>query len=198
MRKDYKPNFTQGSLLVPESRIIADLLLNGVTKTDWDATIVDQNILQKRTKRTALTYAWLIRRRLETMSPELWELVRDGSKPISTNAVLASTVKYSPLLGDFMQLVLGDQYKKFETHLRHQLWERYIEDCRDRDQAVSRWSDSTLTKLRQSAYRILAEAGYITDTRSLTLRTVHVPGEVLAYLRSREEDYVLRCLRVSQ
>ncbi len=194
----YKPNFTKGSLLIHESRIVAGLLLEGVGEEGWKSAIVERNILQKRTPNTALTYGWLIRRRLETMSPELWELVRDASLPVATSAVFAATVKYSPLLGDFMGEVVADQYRRFETCLRPALWDRYIETCRDRDTKVADWSAATLAKLRQNAWRMLAEAGYVNDTRSLELRALHLPQELLSYLATNKEQYVLSCMQVSQ
>jgi hypothetical protein len=194
----YKPNFTKGSLLIQESRVIARLLLEEVSDEAWKAAIVDRNLLQKRTRNTALTYAWLIRRRLEEMSRELWMLVSDAPLPVATSAMFAATVKHSPLLGDFITQVVAEQYRKFEPRLRRSLWDHYLEECRDRDPAVAAWSAATQAKLRQNAWRMLAEAGYVRDTRSLELLAVHPPQEVISYLESNQEQYVLRCMQVGQ
>ena len=56
----YKANITAGSLLVPESRKVAQLLLEGVDKTNWKDAIENQNILQKRSIATASRVAALI------------------------------------------------------------------------------------------------------------------------------------------
>ena len=152
----YKANFTKTSLIVPESRVVADLLLREVTHEEWKHEIFDKNVLQKRTRETALTYASIARSRLETMGPGLWELVRDGTLPVATHAMLAATVKFSPLLGDFMHNILQDQYRQFKSHLDSSLWSQYIENCRNQDVEMSEWSDSTCSKLRQNAMRILA------------------------------------------
>src|SRR4051812_15583135 len=51
--------------------------------------------------------------------------------------------------------------------------------------------------LADSVYRILAEVGYIADTRSYRLQSVRISAEVMAYLRENDERYVLRCIQVS-
>ena len=47
------------------------------------------------------------------MGPDLWRLVRDGKGSVATHAVLAAAVKHSPLLGDFLDLVVREQYRLF-------------------------------------------------------------------------------------
>jgi hypothetical protein len=192
----YQANFTKCSLIVPESRIIAGLLLQGVDGGDWDRQVRDLNVLQKRTAKTADSYATLARSRLQTMGAGLWELVRDGSAPVATHAVLAATVKFSPLFGDFMRTVVRDQFRRFATHLEARHWDAYIEDSQRSQPNMPTLSDSTRGKLRQNAMRMLAEAGFIENTRSLRLRSQQIEPAVLHYLRQHNEQYVLDCLQV--
>jgi hypothetical protein len=74
----YSADITAGSLKVQESRVIADLLLRGVDTQHWKDTIEKQNLLQVRNPATAKRLARLIRKRLELMDDDLWQLVRDG------------------------------------------------------------------------------------------------------------------------
>ena len=68
----YRADITAGSLKLRESRILADLLIEG-TKNDDERrnAIVDRNVLQVRNPRTAIRVARLIRQRLELMKMEL-------------------------------------------------------------------------------------------------------------------------------
>ena len=45
---------------------------------------------------------------------------------------------------------------------------------------------------------MLAEAGYLQDTRTLLLQNVFIDQQLSAYLRDRGETYVLRCLEVTE
>ena len=196
MSSPYQANFTQCSLIVPETRIVAALLLQGVDVQEWGRQIHELNVLQKRTARTADTYANLARLRLQTMSSDLWALVRDGSVPVATHAALAVTVKFSPLFGDFLRTVVRDQFRRFATHIEARHWDAYIEDSLRAQPYMPTLSDSTRVKLRQNAMRMLAEAGFIENTRSLRLRSQQIEPAVLHYLRQHNEQYVLDCLQV--
>jgi len=80
----YNAEIVAGSLLIPESRNIARLLLNGANKTNWHHAIIVDNILQKRSPASAKRQAKLIRNRLELMKPDLWVLVDKGSSDVVT------------------------------------------------------------------------------------------------------------------
>jgi hypothetical protein len=195
--RHYRADLTAGSLKVQESRIVADLLLRGVSGEGWKDAIVKENVLQARNPATAVRLARLIRKRLELMGSDLWKLIRDGDKIVATHAVLAAAIKHSPLLGDFLDLVVREQYRQFKPTLTKTIWEDYLNDCRGRDPDMPLWNESTRKRLRSSVYQILAQAGFIENTRSLKLRPVHIVPQVLTYLRDRDENYVLRCIQVS-
>ena len=195
-RGRYQANFTKASLLIPESRIVADLLLSNVDEDQWHQAIMVDNVLQKRTRNTATTQANLIRNRLVTMGSDLWALVKEGDKPVATHAVFAATIKLSPLLGDFLDLVVREQFRRFENTLRPTLWDAYLENCHQRDPKMPVWSGSTVAKLRQNAIRILAEVGYLRDTGSLFLQRVQISPEVIGYLKNNDESYALKCIQV--
>jgi len=194
----YKANFTKGGLMVPESRVVADLLLQGVDPAAWKQAIEVDNALAKRSPTTASTKAALIRSRLQTMNEALWKLVRDGGKPVATHAVFAATLKYSPLFGDFLDLVARDLYRRFEPVLKPQHWERYLEDCRSRDPHMPDWSTGTLASLRTRVFGMLTEAGYLSDSRSRKLLPVQVAPEVVRYLKEAGEHYALRCMELGR
>lgn len=192
----YKGDITAGALKVAESRIVADLLLKGVDADGWKDAIVKRNVLKARNEATAARLTKLIRGRLETMGVDLWKLVRDGKGTVATHAVLAAAVKHSPLLGDFLVLVVADQYRQFGKALSNTMWDDYLDGCRGRDTDMPQWSDSTRKRLRSSVFQSLAQAGYVENTRTLKLQTVHVAEQVVRYLTAHDEEYVLRCIQV--
>ncbi len=192
----YKATLTSGSLKVPESRTIADLLLRGISGEAWRVEVFERNALQTRNPETAKRLSRVLRARLELMQPALWRMVRDGSTVLATHACLAATVKANPLLGDFLDLVVREQYRLFRPALSKHLWEHFIEDCGNRDPDMTRWSETTVARLRSTVFQILAQAGYIESTRALKLQTVHIAKEVLGYLQEHDERYVLRCIQV--
>ena len=193
----YKADITAGALKLPESRFVADLLFRQVDAEGWRDAIVSKNILQARNPATARRLTRLIRGRLETMGPSLWKLVRDGNGTVATLAVFAAAVKHSPLLGDFLDIVVRGQYQLFSTALTKKLWAHYLEGCRERDPDMPLWNETTRRRLRSSVFQMLAQTGYIENNRSLKLQTVDVADEVLHVLKAGHEEYVLRCIQVA-
>jgi hypothetical protein len=96
----YNGEIVAGSLLIPESREIAKLLLRDTSEEEWHQAIIIDNVLQKRSPATAKRQAKLIRNRLVLMTPEHWALVKDGNAEVATQALLAATIKRNRLLGD--------------------------------------------------------------------------------------------------
>jgi hypothetical protein len=197
MEIHYRADITAGALKVPESRVIADLLLRKADPDAWKDAIVKQNVLQARNPATARRLTKLIRGRLETMGPDLWRLVRDGKGSVATHAVLAAAVKRSSLLGDFLDLVVREHYRLYRPVLANKAWDEYLDGCRERDPEMPQWNESTRRRLRSSVFQTLAQAGYVENTRSLKLQTVHVAEQVLQYLKAHGEEYVLCCIQVA-
>ena len=194
----YSAAITAGSLKIAESRIVAGLLLQEVGPEQWRSAIVDENVLQARNPASAIRVSRLIRQRLDCMTAEHWLLVVDGDATVTTHALLAAAVKQSPLLGDFLDLVVREQLRVFSTELTRSLFDEYLRDCRGRDPEMPEWSESTRRKLQTTIYHILVQAGFINDTRQCKLQPVHVADPVLDYLRRQNESYVLRCIEVAK
>ncbi len=131
------------------------------------------------------------------MTEDLWVLVRDGNATVRTQAVLAAAIKHSALLGDFLDLVVRDQHRRFAPTLPKALWNDYLHSCRERDLEMPEWHESTRRKTGTVVYHILQQAGYIDNTRSLKLQPVHIADEIVTYLRGHGEEYVLRCMQVT-
>ena len=194
----YTATISSASLRLRECRLIAELLLKHVSKDEWNQAILEDNVLQMNSEIGVKRFANQLRKRLEPLGEGLWQMVRDGGREQATQAAFAGAVKHSRLLGDFMDLTIREQRALFAKHLENRMWTEYIEGCRGRDPDMPHWSDTTLARLRSAVFSMLAEAGYLKDTRSLLLQNVFVDDQLAAYLRDRGETYVLRCMEVAQ
>lgn len=194
----YNATLTKGGTCLRECRIVADMLLRNVSTTAWQQAIVEDNCLQARSVYTARCLSRLIKARLEPLGPLVWTMVRDGDRTLATQAVMAGAVRHSRLLADFMDLVIREQRRLFAESISLGLWADYLAGCRGRDPEMPVWSDSTVARLRSSIFSILAEAGYLSDTRSRRLQRVFLDASLVECLKDRQETYVLRCLEVME
>jgi|TARA_B100001971_G_C18215406_1_gene553475 hypothetical protein len=194
----YKANITAGALLVYESRKIAGLMLTEVSPDEWKQVIEDQNILQRLSPASSIRIANFIRSRLRLMTPDLWELVKDGDSVTATQACLAAAIKHCRLLGDYLDIVVRGQFNKLEDRLTPRLWEDFVLGCRQRDPEMDEFPSTTAKKMRTNIHRILNEAGYLKGGRKWLLQRVDILPEILRYLKNNDEEYVLRCMQVTK
>ncbi len=191
----YKADIAGGALKVYESRIVADLLLRGVTPAQWRHAIETENVLQKTSPGTAKRQASLMRGRLASLSAEAWVLVRDGSKPVATQTVFAAAVAHSALLQDFLTIVVRDHFRSGNLALTRGHWAAYVESCLERDPEMTKWSASTSNKLCDSVFQILTEVGMLSDADRPVLRPVYYQPEILAYLNQDQFHEVVRAMQ---
>ena len=193
----YNAELSAGSLLIPESRKVADLILQGADEATWQRFVKVDNGLQKRTPASAKRQTRLLRNRLGLASPELLHIIVSGSNEAVTQALLAAAIKHSRLLGDFMDTVIRQHLRVYETSLAATDWSRFLEECAKHAPEVEGWAQSTRKKLGQVVIRILAEAKYLANTRSMTFRPVSLVPEVRHCLERDGEHYALHCMTLN-
>ncbi len=196
--KTYDGGIVAGSLLLAESREIARMLLQGGGPEVWKEAILKGNILQKRSPETARRQGRLIQKRLSLMKPSLWEMIADSHADLSTQAVMAAAVKHSRLVGDFMGSVIRPHWQTFQKSISDTDWNHFLSDCAQLDPRVEAWSENTRKKLKQVVFRILAESGYLSDTKNRVLQPVSIEPELRKYLIANNEDYVLNCMAATE
>lgn len=194
----YNSDINGGSLMVRESRVIADLLLSGANEDEWDQIIQVENRLQKRSPATARRNAQAIRKRLELMGSEFWRAIRDGDEELATQAAFCAVLARNLLLVEFMESVVGDAYSTHAEKLERFHWADFLEDCIHRDPDIQDWKESTKKKMGQVVFRMLAEMGYLKSTRSLQLQHVIIRPEIKTMLVDSYKQRIKECMEVSQ
>jgi len=182
--------------MLPESRLVAELLLKHPTLEQWDTALVRENLLQKKPA-TAVRQARLIRKRLETLDDEGLRLVIDGDSELAGQILMAASARNSQLLSDFMRDVYAVDLRQLEKTLSYRHWEAFLADCAHRDGTIDGWAASTRKKIFQVIARILAEAKYLDSTRHMKLTPPLLHPRVRRYLRRLGDDTTLARMEVT-
>ncbi len=189
----YNAEISAGSLMLPESRRIARLLLLHPTEAQWDAALKDENLLQKKPA-TARRQARLIRNRLDTLDDEGLQMIADGDGEIASQLLLVAAIRHSRLLADFLREVYGEDLRKLERTLSHRQWDSFMEERSRLDDSIDTWAVSTRDKLFQVIVRILAEAKYLDSTRKMALTPPLLHPSVINYLKRAGDSATLSCM----
>ena len=193
----YDSDLIGGSLMVRESRIIADLLLQQATAEQWQQAIQLENVLQKRTAASAQRNATAIRKRLERLEPDFWKALRDGDDELATQVAFCGALERNLLLLEFMETVLRDAYTSQAEQLDSYVWLDFLEERSQRDPDIVDWKESSKKKMGQVVFRMLAEVGYLKSTRKLELQRVIIRAELRMLLEEHYKQRIKRCMEVS-
>lgn len=195
----YNAEISAGSLMLPESRRVAKLLLAHPTKEQWFEALKLDNILQKKTPATARRQARLIRNRLDTLEDDAWAMIADGSQEVATQLLFAAALKHSRVLADFLHDVYAGHLRRLEQNLfPAKDWEAFLAECVQRDPEVANFSDTTKAKMLQVILRVLAEGRYIESTKTLRLTPPHLHPDVVRYLKRHNETTVLSIMDLTK
>lgn len=192
----YNAKITAGSLMAAEGRQVARLLLTGrhLDKKDWRQAVVAENTLQKRSPKSAQRQADLLRDRLLALDEAGWQLIAEGSRDTSRQLLLAGALIHSRLLADFFAEVIKPKHLRFEPDLKLTDWAEFFAVCCERQPDLAHLAESTQNKLREIAFRILAESGYIPSTRLRRLSPIALTIQVINYLDGTSHRSVLNLM----
>ncbi|MGU3435048.1 DUF1819 family protein [Actinomycetes bacterium M1A6_2h] len=162
-RERYALSFTSGALLAREAQIVAQAYAG---ERDWlkvKQTIRKNNLLQARTVASGQRLAREIVQRLSVLSdPELDLLVETTTSEGGHLLWVAACRRY-PLIGEFAEDVVRERFLLLKPTLAHGDFDGFIRAKALWHEEVAELKDSTLRKLRSNMFRMLVEAGLLTQ-----------------------------------
>jgi len=189
--KEYLGDLIGGSLFKTESRIVAESLLENLSDNEWKSMIIEKNILQKKSGKTAIRYARTIRLRIEGLGKKfLSELIVADERSYIQLLMMALLIQ-SPIVADFIRLALAEARRTYMPNLAADAWiEFYNERVRVCD-ALGTLSDSSIKKMGNNVIKALVDCGYLSDSRTKKLQSVYLMPDVRDWLvRLDREDLI--------
>ena len=181
--KHYIRDLTGGSLLLAESRAVAETLLQALPEAEWNRLFTDENILKKNSPHTAIRYARSVRRRLEPLGTDFIEAVLHASDSGYKQLLMLSLIMHTPVLPDFMQYVVAETKRVYKPNLSVDAWDTFLHDRSRILPGLNDLSESTLQKSGNNIIRALVEADYLDNNKSRRLQPVYVLPETQVWLQ---------------
>ncbi|EJA4740558.1 TPA: DUF1819 family protein [Enterobacter kobei] len=183
-----------GSLMVRESRTIAELLLSEPDETTWQQQIIDENILQASSTSTANRYARTVKLRLMTLDRECWQLIVTGSESERLQMLLVALMNQSPIVAEFVADVVNPARQQFKEKLSGNCWNEFVDENLRLHPELAAFSDSSIQKMGNNLIKALAEAGYLDSPRRRNLQNVFLLPDVATALHRLNKAELLPIL----
>lgn len=163
----YALSFTSGALLSREATVAAPVYLK---TRDWvaaRAAIGEGNLLQARTAASGLRLGREVAQRLAVLSDEELELLVDASATERGHLLWAAACRRYEMIGDFAEEVVRERFLLMTPTLTHEDFDSFVRNKAAWHGELAELKESTLQKLRQTAFRMLGEAGLLSDSGDL-------------------------------
>jgi len=194
--KKYLGDLNGGGLLMTESRIVAEIQLRKLSEKEWKQLIVDDNVLQKKSPQTALRFANVIRKRLESMGEPYTQALLDVPGRAYTQLLLAAFMVQSPVIVDFMRECLAEARRTYKPELSKDAWINFIDDRVKVIPELASYSESTLKRMGSNVIKALVDTAYLNSTRQRQIQAVYLLPEVkqvLIQINRQELIEVMEC-----
>lgn len=159
----YALSFTSGALLTREA-VVAAHIYRGVH--DWSRVrelIEEDNLLQSRTRSSGCRLAREVAQRLSVLTEDEIELLIDATPSERGHLMWAAACRRYDLIGEFAEEVLRERFLILASTLGYDEFDSFIRGRALWHEEVSDLKDSTLLKLRSTVFRMLVEAGLLSD-----------------------------------
>ena len=176
--KTYLGDITGGSIMLRESRLIAQLLLQHPDDEAWERAVVEENLLQKSSVHSAKRMASTVRKRLEAMSDTFWSDLLNAPDDLARQMLMLSVMCQSPVLIDFMATEVADARRMYREAMRSEDWPEFFASRQRVITGLERFSPSSIQKMGSNIFKILADVGYLESARSKRLKAVYLLPEI--------------------
>ncbi|MEU1172045.1 DUF1819 family protein [Streptomyces microflavus] len=159
----YALSFTSGALLMREAAIVAPLYLR---EHDWSkvrAVIEQDNLLQARTVASGRRFAREVTQRLAVLADDEMELLIDATATERGHLLWAAACRRYALIGEFAEEVVRERFLLLTSTLTYEDFDSFVRAKALWHAELDEVKDSTLRKLRSNVFRMLDEAGLLSD-----------------------------------
>ena len=176
--KTYLGDIIGGSIMLRESRLIAQLLLQHPDDEAWERAVVEENLLQKSSVHSAKRMASTVRKRLEAMSDTFWSDLLNAPDDLARQMLMLSVMCQSPVLVDFLATEGADARRMYREAIRSEDWPEFFASRQRVITGLERFSPSSIQKMGSNIFKILADVGYLESARSKRLKAVYLLPEI--------------------
>ncbi|ARE34251.1 MULTISPECIES: DUF1819 family protein [Rhodococcus] len=159
----YALSFTSGALLGREAVIVAPLY---VRERDWSmvrAIIERDNLLQARTSASSRRFAREIVQRLGMLTDAEIELLVNATATERGHLLWAAACRRYELIGEFAEEVVRERFLLLASMLTYEDFDSFLRGKSLWHPELAELKDSTLHRLRSNVFRMLNEAGLLSD-----------------------------------
>lgn len=185
-KPQYLGSLTREQFLYYENKIVAKLILEGMSYNEILKKVTEENLFQYP---SLVSYRLITRacykRLVFTNDIRLVELVANSNTYTSKLALLYCMMCQNLLVRDFMIDVIGEKFKSGCLDFDRTDVNHFFVQLISRVDIAATWSDATINKIKSVLIKCLSETGYLTTIKSTTLNPISADDELIELIKDR-------------
>lgn len=179
---EYSAKLTGESFLMYELKIVAKLKKEGLSDKDIRRIVIEENLFQYKFKSSISRRLSPLIKRINTIDDTLIDMLLDD--PLDNGAVINLYVimKNDRLFFEFMNEVIKEKIFNNDLYLDKKDINVFITEKKEQSEIVNKWSDETITKIKQVILKILSESGILEDRKTGKLSRLIIQPELKDYI----------------
>jgi len=162
---EYNATMSGEPYLYFETKQVAKLILQDLKKEEMQEKIREENLFQYRTTKNISKMFNASYRRLCTLDARLIDMVVNSYNENSRLVVLYAIMKSNRLFYEFMDEVIKEKCQLKQYNLKKSDIIAFLKEKAEYSEVVAGWHDYTYNKLAQVFVRVLAESGFLNNTK---------------------------------
>jgi len=194
---NYNGGLTAEQFLFYEIRIVAKLYLDGNSIDEIITKVKSDNLFQYPTERQVNRLARACYKRIVALDNE--QLVNDiakGSTESAKQINLYAIMRYSRLVREFMINLIGEKFRQHDYSFSKKDLNIFFTHLQEQNDDVAKWSEKTITKLKQVLNKCLVEVEILSNVRDTKLHPIFISEELENGIRSNNDLEALAAFNV--
>lgn len=188
----YNGGLTREQFLFYEIRIVASLLMQGLSRDEVVKKIQDDNLFQFPTERMINNITNVCLRRIDSLNSDvLVEHLAYASVDVAKQINLYAMMKYNRIVWDFMCTVVAEKFRTQDFAFSKKDINLFFFRLQEQNDAVASWSEQTINKIKQVLMKSLCECGYIDSVKAETLNIINIVPELEDEIKANNDTEAL-------
>lgn len=189
---EYSAKLTGESLLLFEFKIVAELKKKGLSDKEIRNLIKEDNLFQYKYKSSINRRLTPLIQRVNIIDEYLLDMFindpYDTGKFINFYAIM----KNDRLFFEFMNEVVREKLNSTSEIIEKKDINLFFQQKAEQSEIVSKWSETTVSKLKQVIMKILSEVGIVEDIKTGKVHKLYISEELKNYLiKLGDKSYVI-------
>ena len=190
----YSATLTGASFLLYELKQVLKLKKQGLSDVEIKKKVIEANVFEYKFTSSLKRIVPSVMRRADILDEQLQEWVLNGPLDVGKIINLYAIMKTDRLFFEFMDEVIREKLEANNYLLEKKDLNVFFVTKAEQDEKMAKWTEQTISKLKQVYMKLLYEAGFLRDKKSGELSRVLLDEEIKHHLTFIGDYVFLRAM----